>query len=248
MLREGVFVNLPAEELVPGDVIMVGEGDQAPADARIVAGAASVDTSMLTGESVAVEQAPIAHPPAGALLQAQQVILRGTAVVAGEVRAVVFATGSSTQIGMVANLTVSVKPEPSPLEVQVKRVAWVVSLIAVGVGLVFLPIGIAAGLSWRAATIFAIGLLIANVPEGLLPTITLALAGGVRRLARHGAIVKRLSSVETPGSTSTVCTDKTGTLTQNRMSVRESLGSQRRLHGAGITCHGMVPLGAPTRR
>lgn len=220
-VRDGVVVDLPAEELVPGDVILVGEGDQAPADARILTGSASVDASMLTGESVTVERVPVAQPAPGSLLNAPQVVLRGTSVVAGEVKAVVFATGAATQIGVVADLTASVRSEPSPLEVQVKRVAWVVSLIAVGMGLVFLPIGMAAGLSWKAAMIFGIGLLIANVPEGLLPTITLALAGGVRRLARHGAVVKRLSAVETLGSTSTICTDKTGTLTQNRMTVRE---------------------------
>lgn len=220
-LRDSTLVSLPAEELVPGDVIIVVEGDRVPADARIIAGSASVDASMLTGESVTVERVPVADPPPGPLLHGPQVILRGTSVVAGEVRGVVFATGARTQIGIVAELTAAVNTEPSPLEVQVKRVAWVVSLIAVGIGLVFLPVGMAAGLSWKAAMIFAIGLLIANVPEGLLPTITLALAGGVRRLARHGAVVKRLSSVETLGSTSTICTDKTGTLTQNRMTVRE---------------------------
>lgn len=219
--RDGQVVGVDASELVPGDVIVVEEGDQAPADARIVAGSASVDTSMLTGESAPVERVPTLRPGPGPVLQAQHVILRGTSVVAGEVTAVVFATGTHTQIGQVAALTAGVVPDPSPLEVQVRRVAWVISAIAVCIGLVFLPVGILAGLSWKAATIFAIGLLIANVPEGLLPTITLALAGGVRRLARHGAVVKRLSAVETLGSTSTICTDKTGTLTQNRMTVRE---------------------------
>lgn len=218
--RDGHFTSVEAVELVPGDVIVVDEGDQAPADARIIGGSASVDASMLTGESVAVERMPVPQPGPGSVLQAQQVLLRGTSVVSGEVKAVVFATGQHTQVGQVAELTAGVRSEASPLEVQVRRVAWVISVIAVCIGLVFLPVGIAAGLSWKAATIFAIGLLIANVPEGLLPTITLALAGGVRRLAAHGAVVKRLSSVETLGSTSTICTDKTGTLTQNRMTVR----------------------------
>ncbi|TXL57503.1 cation-translocating P-type ATPase [Aeromicrobium terrae] len=218
--RDGRFTAVPASDLVPGDVIIVGEGDQAPADARIVDGGASVDASMLTGESATVERVPVADPVVGPLLQAPQLILRGTSVVAGDVKAVVFATGERTQIGEVARLTSGIRPEPSPLERQVRRVAWVISVIAVAIGMVFLPVGILAGLSWKAATVFAIGLLIANVPEGLLPTITLALAGGVRRLARHGAVLKRLSAVETLGSTSTICTDKTGTLTQNRMTVR----------------------------
>jgi magnesium-transporting ATPase (P-type) len=109
--------------------------------------------------------------------------------------------------------------DESPLEHQVKQVAWLIAFVAIGAGIAFLPIGLAAGLSLAAAASFAIGLLVANVPEGLLPTITLALAVGVRDMAGRGALVKRLSAVETLGSTSVICTDKTGTLTQNRMHV-----------------------------
>jgi P-type E1-E2 ATPase len=103
------------------------------------------------------------------------------------------------------------------LELQVRRVAWLIALVAVAGGLAFLPIGLAAGLPLHDALSFAIGLIVANVPEGLLPTITLALAIGVAGLARRGALVKRLSAVETLGSTTVICTDKTGTLTENRM-------------------------------
>jgi magnesium-transporting ATPase (P-type) len=132
---------------------------------------------------------------------------------------VVTATGMGTELGRIAALSQRVEREESPLEHQVKRAAWLIALVAVGAGLAFLPIGLAAGLSLAAAAGFAIGLLVANVPEGLLPTITLALAVGVRDMARRGALVKRLSGVETLGSTTVICTDKTGTLTQNRMRV-----------------------------
>ena len=115
-------------------------------------------------------------------------------------------------------MTERVEPEPSPLETQVRRVAWLIAIVAVVAGLAFLPIGwLAAGLPIHDALSFAIGLIVANVPEGLLPTITLALAVGVAGLARRGALVKRLSAVETLGSTTVICTDKTGTLTENRM-------------------------------
>ena len=124
-----------------------------------------------------------------------------------------------TELGRIAALSQRVGREESPLEHQVKRVARLIAFVAVGAGLAFLPIGLAAGLSLAAAASFAIGLLVANVPEGLLPTITLALAVGVREMARRGALVKRLSAVETLGSTSVICTDKTGTLTENRMRV-----------------------------
>jgi calcium-translocating P-type ATPase len=125
-----------------------------------------------------------------------------------------------TELGRIAGLSGRTTQEPSPLELQVRRVAWLIAAVAVGAGLAFLPLGaLVAGLPLSDAANFAIGLLVANVPEGLLPTITLALAVGVRILARGGAVVKRLSSVETLGSTTVICTDKTGTLTQNRMRV-----------------------------
>jgi calcium-translocating P-type ATPase len=219
--RDGRPTQVPSELLVPGDLVTIVEGDRVCADARIVAGTADVDLSMLTGESVPVERGVERHPNPVPLLQARHVVLSGTSVVAGEVRAVVYATGTHTQIGQIASLTRGVRPDPSPLERQVRRVAWILAAVAVGVGLAFVPLGLVAGLTWQASVVFAIGLLVANVPEGLLPTITLALATGVRRLARHGAVVKRLSAVETLGSTSTICTDKTGTLTRNEMHVRE---------------------------
>src|SRR5919204_4032530 len=131
----------------------------------------------------------------------------------------VTATGMGTELGRIAALSQRVGREESPLGRKVKGVARLIALVAVGAGLAFLPVGLAAGLSLAAAISFAIGLLVANVPEGLLPTITLALAVGVRDMARRGALVKRLSAVETLGSTSVICTDKTGTLTRNRMHV-----------------------------
>ena len=153
------------------------------------------------------------------MLQARELVFSGTACIEGEARAVVTATGAHTELGRIAALTQRTGRADSPLERQVKRVAWLIALVAVGSGLVFVPAGVAAGLSWAAAATFAIGLIVANVPEGLLPTITLALAVGVRDLARRGAVVKRLSAVETLGSTTVICTDKTGTLTENRMRV-----------------------------
>ena len=123
-----------------------------------------------------------------------------------------------TELGRIAALTERVETELSPLERQVRRVAWLIALVAVLAGLAFLPIGwLVAGLPLEDAFNFAIGLIVANVPEGLLPTITLALAVGVAMLARRGALVKRLSAVETLGSADVICTDKTGTLTENRM-------------------------------
>jgi magnesium-transporting ATPase (P-type) len=146
-------------------------------------------------------------------------VFSGTTCTGGQTHVLVVHTGMQTEIGRIAALSQRVRREPSPLERQVRRVAWLIAAVAIAAGLAFIPFGaLVAGLSLTDAVIFAIGLLVANVPEGLLPTITLALAVGVRELARSGALVKRLSAVETLGSTSVICTDKTGTLTQNTMS------------------------------
>ena len=218
VLRDGRRQVVEARLLVPGDILLLAEGDRISADGRLLEGAIEVDASTLTGESAPVIRSAgrsATHEPP---LEARDLVFSGTACTGGEAQAVVVATGMRTELGRIAALSQRVEREESPLEHQVKRVAWLIALIAVGAGLCFLPIAIfAAGLPVADAVSFAIGLIVANVPEGLLPTITLALAVGVRVLARSGALVKRLSAVETLGSTTVICTDKTGTLTLNRM-------------------------------
>jgi calcium-translocating P-type ATPase len=235
VLRDGHETTVEAALLVPGDVIVIREGDRVSADARLIEGALEVDASALTGESVPVVRS------AGALVGATpgergDLVFSGTGCVAGEARAVVVATGMATELGRIAALSQRVGREESPLERQVRRVAWLIAAVAVAVGLLVLGLGVlAAGLTLGDSVEFAIGLLVANVPEGLLPTITLALAVGVRALSARGALVKRLSAVETLGSTTVICTDKTGTLTQNRMrpAVLWTPDAEAQLDGAG---------------
>jgi magnesium-transporting ATPase (P-type) len=218
VLRDGVEREIPARELVRGDVLVVEEGDRVSADARLLSGAVEIDLSMLTGESAPVLRSAELLDTSVPLLQARELVLSGTACTEGDARAVVFATGMHTEIGRIAALSERVSAEESPLEHQVRRVAWLIALIALVMGVAFIPIAIfGAGLSFTGSVVFAVGLLVGNVPEGLLPVITLALAVGVRGLVREGAVVKRLSAVETLGSTDVICTDKTGTLTENRM-------------------------------
>jgi calcium-translocating P-type ATPase len=219
VLRDHQKVEVEARTLVPGDIMVIAEGDRVCADGRIIDGELNLDLSTLTGESVPAHRCVDDHETGGSKLEARDRVFSGTACVEGQARAVVIATGAHTELGRIAALTQRTGRADSPLERQVKRVAWLIALVAVGSGLLFVPAGVAAGLGWTAAATFAIGLIVANVPEGLLPTITLALAVGVRDLARHGAVVKRLSAVETLGSTTVICTDKTGTLTENRMQV-----------------------------
>jgi magnesium-transporting ATPase (P-type) len=216
-VRDGAAVPVPAVDLVPGDVLVLEEGDRVSADARLVDGAVEVDLSALTGESVPAYRSAEFVDRSGPLLDARDLLFSGTACTGGHASAAVTATGMHTELGRIAALSQRTRREESPLEHQVKRAARLIAAVAVGVGAAFLPLGLAAGLSLSAAFTFAIGLLVANVPEGLLPTITLALATGVREPARRGAVVKRLSAVETLGATTVICTDKTGTLTENRM-------------------------------
>jgi magnesium-transporting ATPase (P-type) len=219
VLRDGQFQEVEAKSLVPGDVLAIEEGDRICADARVFDGTIEVDLSTLTGESLPASRSAKAIDIVGPLLESPNLVFSGTGCTGGEARAVVTRTGMRSEIGRIAALSQLGPREASPLEQQVKRVAWLIGFVAIGAGVAFLPLGLLAGLSIAAATSFSIGLLVANVPEGLLPTITLALAVGVRDLARRGAVVKRLSAVETLGSTTVICTDKTGTLTQNRMRV-----------------------------
>jgi calcium-translocating P-type ATPase len=219
VMRDGREQVVLARELVPGDVLLVEEGERVSADARLLDGAVDVDMSTLTGESLPVSRYASARDTHVPLLHARELLFTGTTCIAGTAAGVVFATGALTELGRIAALSQRVRREESPLERQVRRVAWLIAVVAVGAGLVFLPLGLLAGLTFGEAAVFAVGLLVANVPEGLLPTITLALAAGVRSLARRGAVVKRLSAVETLGSTTVICTDKTGTLTENQMAV-----------------------------
>jgi calcium-translocating P-type ATPase len=220
VIRDGRELRVDAAELVPGDLILVAEGARISADAHILEGTIDVDLSTLTGESVPVSRSPQrarAHTP---LLQAPELVFSGTSCTGGEARALVYATGMGTELGRIAALSQRVEVEESPLERQVRRVAWLIAAVAIAMGLAFIPLAtLAAGLPLDDALVLAIGLIVGNVPEGLLPVITLALAGGVAALVRQGAVVKRLSAVETLGSTDVVCTDKTGTLTENRMRV-----------------------------
>ncbi len=222
VIRDGARVKVDVREIVPGDLLVVTEGERIPADAHLVEGAAEVDMSALTGESVPVSRLVGNSSGETPALEALDLLFSGTACTAGEGKAVVLATGMQTQLGRIATLSQRVHTDESPLEGEVRRVAWLIAAVALGVGVAFLALGaFVAGLPFGDAAVFAIGLLVANVPEGLLPTITLALAVGVRALAKEGALVKRLSAVETLGSTTVICTDKTGTLTENRMHVSE---------------------------
>lgn len=220
--RNGVEQRIVGEDLVSGDLLLVRRGDRVGADARLIQAAdLQLDYSSLTGESQPVERNAEPASPVQ-LVDAANCVLAGTIVLEGSGESVVFATGKSTVFGQVAELTQRVYLEPSPLQRELALTARAIAVIAVTIGLAFFLAGNLSGhLSTKDSFIFAIGILVAIVPEGLLPTVTLALALAVQRIGRGNAIVKRLSSVEALGCTTIICTDKTGTITTNEMTAKE---------------------------
>ena len=221
VVREGETRALPAADLVPGDILVLAEGDDVPADGRLIESfGLRVNNATLTGESVPVSRdaAPSEEPD---LLRARNVVLAGTSVLSGEGRAVVFATGMRTEFGRIAHLAQSASEPPSPLQREIRRLSRLVAVLATTLGIGFFLIGQALGLPFLANFIFAIGIIVANVPEGLLPTVTLSLAMATQRMARRKALVRHLPAVEALGAATVIVSDKTGTLTRNRMQVRE---------------------------
>ncbi len=217
VLRAGQQQQVARSELVPGDVLILEEGEQVPADARLTdAIGMRVDNSSLTGESKpqrrSAEPITDGHP-----LDMANLAFTGTTVLSGHGQGVVFATGLNTEFGKIAHLTTTVQAGLSPLQQEIVKVTHVVAGLSLAMGLVFFTIGVGMGLGFWTSAIFGIGIIVANVPEGLLPTVTLALAMGSQRMAKRKALIKHLASVETLGCTTVICTDKTGTLTQNRM-------------------------------
>jgi magnesium-transporting ATPase (P-type) len=210
VIREGARQQIDASELVPDDVVLLNAGDRISADMRvIVAHGFMVDTSTLTGESMP------ATPQPG------ETVYAGTFAVEGDATAIVTAIGRSTRLAHIAYLTTATPRPSSPLALELNRVVRAIAVVALAVGSVFLIIAWLVGIHLTDAFLFALGVTVALVPEGLLPTISLALAIGAQRMAARGALVRRLESVETLGSTTFICTDKTGTLTQNEMSATE---------------------------
>ena len=240
VIRDGKLSEIEARGLVPGDVIVLEEGDLVPADARLFeAFEVEVDNSSLTGESTPAHRyksdQPILISGRFLWIELPNIVFAGTSLIRGRARAVVFGTGMNSEIGKIANLTQQIQVEQSPLQKQLRTTVYAITALAGSLGLIFLLLGwLVAGLSFLEALVFFIGLFVANVPEGLLPTVTLSLAMGVQRMAKRHALVKNLPSVETLGCTTVICCDKTGTLTQNLMMVTELAVEGRVISVSGV--------------
>jgi P-type E1-E2 ATPase len=223
--RGGRRYTVPAADLVPGDRVVLEAGDRVSADLVVVAvSGLAVDESTLTGESV-----PRRADTADRLYA-------GTFVAEGAAEAEVVATGTGTRLAEIAALTGRVRRPPSPLAVRLNRMAGIVAAVAAAVGMAFFGLAVLLGASLVPAFLLALGVTVALIPEGLLPTVTLALAWGSRRMAERNGLVRRLEAVETLGSVTFICTDKTGTLTRSEMAAVEvwTLAGTAHVHGDGV--------------
>ncbi|HTX92433.1 MAG TPA: cation-transporting P-type ATPase [Anaerolineales bacterium] len=238
-IRDGKEIHLPANEVVPGDILVLAEGDNIPADARVVEEyGLRVNNASLTGEAVAARKtAEASILPGVSELERPNLIFAGTSVASGTGKAIVYGTGMLTQFGRIAQLTQTVQEAPSAFHKELERMSRRLTLLAVGIG----------AIAWALATfephiskhfpnplLLALGVIVAVTPEGLPATLTLSLAMAVQRLAGRGVLAKRLSVVETLGNVSVICTDKSGTLTQNQMTVREVWVGRKRLQITGV--------------
>ena len=248
VIRGGEEQRILAEELVPGDIILLAEGDKVSADARLVeVSDLKADQSTLTGESRAVNKTSSAALRLDlAHTEMPNLVFAGTNVSAGTGKAVIFATGMNTEFGKIAGLTQNIKEDLSPLQKEMNRVTKIVTMIAVGIGMFFFLMALLfTKTNLTENFIFTLGMVVAFVPEGLLPTVTLSLAMGVQRMAKRNALIKRLSAVETLGCTTVICTDKTGTLTQNEMTVSDlwTVDQKYKITGVGYAPEGKILSG-----
>ncbi|KAM9298991.1 sodium/potassium-transporting ATPase subunit alpha-3 isoform 1-T1 [Gastrophryne carolinensis] len=233
VIREGEKMQINAEEVVVGDLVEIKGGDRVPADLRIIsAHGCKVDNSSLTGESEPQTRSPdCTHDNP---LETRNVTFFSTNCVEGTARGVVIATGDRTVMGRIATLASGLEVGKTPIAKEIEHFIHLITGVAVFLGISFFILSLILGYSWLEAVIFLIGIIVANVPEGLLATVTVCLTLTAKRMARKNCLVKNLEAVETLGSTSTICSDKTGTLTQNRMTVAH-MWFDNQIHEADTT-------------
>ncbi|XP_072122400.1 sodium/potassium-transporting ATPase subunit alpha-3 [Mobula birostris] len=233
VIREGEKMQINAEEVVAGDLVEVKGGDRIPADLRIIsAHGCKVDNSSLTGESEPQTRSPDCtndNP-----LETRNIAFFSTNCVEGTARGIVIFTGDRTVMGRIATLASGLDTGKTPIAKEIEHFIHIITGVAVFLGVSFFILSIILGYSWLEAVIFLIGIIVANVPEGLLATVTVCLTLTAKRMARKNCLVKNLEAVETLGSTSTICSDKTGTLTQNRMTVAH-MWFDNQIHEADTT-------------
>ncbi len=241
-LRDGEEVELPARDLVPGDIILLRAGDKVPADGRLIEAInLQIEEAALTGESVPVEKHTLPLPKDDlAVGDRKNMAYAGTAVSYGRGRAVVVATGMNTEFGQIAQLLQTVETGKTPLQQNLDKVGHALARAALVVVLLIVVLGMVRGQPFLEMLIFGIALAVAVVPEALPAVVTISLAIGVQRMVKRNALIRRLPAVETLGSVSYICSDKTGTLTKDEMTVRKIFvaGQMLTVSGAGYEPRG----------
>ena len=242
VLRGGRPHEILAREVVPGDIIVIETGDLIPADARLISTRnLAVDQSVLTGESAPVRKDAEARvEPDAPLTDRTTMVYSSTIAVRGRGQALVVATGPRTELGKIAQLVQEITAEETPLQQELERVGRYLVYLAVAIVAIIFGLGVARGDPILQMFLVAVSLAVAAIPEGLPAVVTIALALGVRRMAARNAVVRRLRSVETLGAASVICTDKTGTLTENQMTVRQIITPEREIR---VTGEGYAPQG-----
>ena len=220
--RDGVEDKIPAADLVPGDLITVNSGDKCPADMRVLQSAGlKINNASLTGENIDISLG--ASADAETLYEAKNVARSGCNLTAGKGSGIVFATGDDTFFGRIAPSTTQTEHPDTLMKREIKRLISIMGIVASVLGITFGVLAFVSGYTWQQAVVFLISIVVANVPEGLLPQITVALALCAERMGKRGVLVTNLEIVETLGAVTVICSDKTGTLTQNKMSVAHVL-------------------------
>ncbi|MBK6862437.1 MAG: HAD-IC family P-type ATPase [Ideonella sp.] len=245
VLRDAQEQTVAARALVPGDILLLAAGDAVGADARLIDEASlAAAEAALTGESVPVAKDAAALPEATGLADRRNMVFSGTYITAGRARAVVTAIGTHTEVGAIARLTEAAQEPPTPLELRIAQFGRFLVAAALVLFVAVTLLGWLRGLPLAEVVMVAISQMVSMVPEGLPVAMTIALAVGMQRMAARGAIIRRLAAVETLGSTTVICSDKTGTLTRNEMTVRALwLPGGRRIEVDGV---GYAPQGALT--
>ena len=237
VLRGGKLVTVPSEELVAGDVLVLEAGDAVPADARVLESASlRAEEAALTGESVPVTKSPDALTAAGdiGLGDRSNMLYLGSSIVYGRGRAVVTETGMQTQMGHIADALTQTKENKTPLQLRLSQLSRILTWLVLGICVVVFAVGVlrAGTINGRVVLdtfLIAVSLAVAAIPEGLAAVVTIVLSIGVTNMSRRSAVIRRLTAVETLGCAQVICSDKTGTLTQNRMTVTECAGSDEHL-------------------
>lgn len=242
VVRDGSKIDVPAEELVPGDVVFLQPGDKVPADIRLIETKnLGIQEAVLTGESVPIEKSPKEVAAESSVGDRTCLAYSGTLVASGQGTGVVFATGERTEIGRIGKMLSEVETLTTPLLRKLDQLGWWLTFAILGITVLIFIYGILVqGYQWVDMFIAAVGVAVAAIPEGLPAVMTIALALGVQRMAKHHAIIRELPAVETLGSVTVICSDKTGTLTRNEMTVQDVVTAKHLVEVSGV---GYAPEG-----